>query len=124
MHQAEIERTFRSLNSELGLRPINHSKDSQIEVHLFLSMLAYHVVLLIRTKLKAYAIDSAWSTLQFELNGWHRITTVLPETEDRCIRLLQDMNLTLLQRQNAINMGLKLHRYTNKTRMKRATIVK
>ncbi len=115
----EIERTFRSLKSELGLRPIYHSKDARIEAHLFLSVLAYHAVQLIRTKLKQYGIHSSWGTLQFELNAWHRITTVLPETKDRCILLKQDTDLSPLRRHIAQIMGLKPHRYTKKERTQR-----
>ena len=38
----EIEATFRSLKTELGLRPIWHVKRSRIAAHLFLAVLAYH----------------------------------------------------------------------------------
>ena len=116
---AEIERTFRSLKSELGLRPIYHRKDARIEAHIFLSVLAYHAVHLIRTKLKQYNIHDSWATLQFELNQWRRITTVLPETRDRCILLRQDTDLPSFRRQIALIMGLKPHRYTKKERTHR-----
>ena len=43
---------FRSLKSELGLRPIWHQGDNQIRTHLFIAMLAYHAVHVIRTRLK------------------------------------------------------------------------
>ena len=49
----EIEATFRSLKTELGLRPIWHVKHSRIAAHLFLAVLAYHAVHLIRTRLKS-----------------------------------------------------------------------
>ncbi len=49
---AEIERTFRVMKTDLGLRPINHSKDERIEGHLFITVLAYHAAHLVRTKLK------------------------------------------------------------------------
>ncbi len=50
---ADIERTFRMLKSELGMRPIYHSRDTRIETHIFLSVLAYHAVHLIGTQLHA-----------------------------------------------------------------------
>ena len=49
----EIEATFRSLKSELGLRPIWHHKDERVSTHLFIAVLAYHGVHLIRTRLQA-----------------------------------------------------------------------
>jgi len=38
----DVESTFRTLKSELGLRPVYHSKESAVEGHLFISVLAYH----------------------------------------------------------------------------------
>ena len=48
----EVEAVFRSLKSELGLRPIWHQGDNQIRAHLFIAVLAYHAVHVIRTRLK------------------------------------------------------------------------
>ena len=44
----DLEATFRSLKSEMGLRPIWHSKSAQISAHLFIAVLAYHAVHLLR----------------------------------------------------------------------------
>ena len=49
----EVESTFRELKSSLGLRPIWHRLDRQISGHLFIAVLAYHAVHLIRTRVKA-----------------------------------------------------------------------
>ena len=116
---ADIERTFRSLKSELGMRPLYHSKDERIRTHIFLSVLAYQAVQLIRTKLKQYDLHSSWTTLQFELNRWHRITTVLPTDRRSCILLKKDADQGPLQRQIAMIMGLKPHNYTYKAHTKR-----
>ncbi len=64
----EIEATFRVMKSDLGLRPIYHSKDKRIEGHLFIAVLAYHVSHLIRIKLKANHIHESWDSLRFRLN--------------------------------------------------------
>ena len=116
---ADIERTFRSLKSELGMRPLYHSKDERIRTHIFLSVLAYQAVQLIRTKLKQYDLHSSWTTLQFELNRWHRITTVLPTDRRSCILLKKDADQGPLQRQIAMIMGLKPQNYTYKAHTKR-----
>ena len=47
-----IEAVFRASNGELGLRPIWHQGDNQIRAHLFIAVLAYHAVHLIRTRFK------------------------------------------------------------------------
>ncbi len=61
---SEIEQTFRSMKSELGLRPIYHRAESRVEAHLFLSMLALHMAHLIRSKLRVHKIRSSWGTLK------------------------------------------------------------
>ncbi|MCJ7809319.1 MAG: IS1634 family transposase, partial [Desulfobulbaceae bacterium] len=39
-----VEDAFRCLKSELGLRPIHHSKSDRVDGHLFISVLAYHLL--------------------------------------------------------------------------------
>ena len=76
-----VEATFRSLKVDLGLRPIWHRKDARIAAHLFIALLAYHAVRLIRTRLGAAGIRSSWSTLRDRLRPWGRVTTTM-RTED------------------------------------------
>ena len=40
----DLEAVFRSLKSELGLRPVFHHKSERVDGHLFISVLAYHLV--------------------------------------------------------------------------------
>ena len=49
----EVEQTFRSLKTELGLRPIHHQLASRIKSHLFISVLAYHACAYPSNALKA-----------------------------------------------------------------------
>ena len=94
-HQlGDIERTFRSLKSELGLRPIYHQKDDRIEAHLFLSVLAYYGVHVIRTKLKEARIDDSWDTIRSELCTWLRQTSELPKTEQHSIMIEKETRWT------------------------------
>ena len=44
----DLEAVFRSLKSELGLRPLYHHKDKRVDGHLFISVLAYHLVHTVR----------------------------------------------------------------------------
>jgi len=48
-----IEDSFRSLKSELGLRPVFHSKESRVKAHLFVSVLACHLLSAIRHRLRS-----------------------------------------------------------------------
>lgn len=44
MMLTDLESVFRSLKSELGLRPVYHLKAERADRHLFISVLAYQCV--------------------------------------------------------------------------------
>jgi len=60
----DLEAVFRSLKSELGLRPIHHQTTDRVAGHLFITVLAYHLVQTIRFKLKQEKIHSSWATIR------------------------------------------------------------
>ena len=60
----DLEAVFRSLKSELGLRPVYHHKEERAEGHLLITVLAYQAVQAIRQKLKVQGIVESWSTLR------------------------------------------------------------
>lgn len=62
----DLEAVFRSLKAELGLRPIFHHKTNRVSAHLFISVLAYHLVHTFRFQLKAKGIHLSWSTTRAE----------------------------------------------------------
>ncbi|KAB2835260.1 MAG: hypothetical protein F9K48_04595 [Candidatus Brocadia sp.] len=39
-----VERAFRDLRSNHGLQPIYHQKEHRIDAHIFISVLAYHLL--------------------------------------------------------------------------------
>ncbi|WP_300988882.1 transposase [Thiocapsa sp.] len=52
----DLEAVFRSLKSELGLRPVYHQTAERAEGHLFITVLAYQFVQIIRRRLRAHGI--------------------------------------------------------------------
>ena len=88
----EVEQTFRSLKSELGLRPIFHQLDRRIAAHLFIAVLAYHAVHLIRTRLAAKGIHLCWSSIRTRMATWVRVTTRLREIGGALIVNRQDVS--------------------------------
>jgi transposase len=70
----DLEAVFRSLKSELGMRPVFHQVAERVSGHLFISVLAYHLVHSIRYRLKKADIHSSWSGLREQLTGQNRIT--------------------------------------------------
>ena len=86
----EIEATFRSLKSEIGLRPIWHAKQERIRAHLFIAVLAYHAVHLLRRRLGAQGCHDSWTTIRSKLDNWKRLTTALITADGERIECRQD----------------------------------
>lgn len=82
-----LESVFRSLKTDLGLRPVYHQVERRVEGHLFISVLAYHFVHVVRLQLKARGIDDAWDTLRDKLAGQQRITTTLQRRDGRAVHV-------------------------------------
>ncbi len=84
----EVESVFRSLKSELGLRPIYHQLEHRMDAHLFISVLAYHVVHIIRMNLKEKGLNYSWESIRQIMSTQVRVTTELTnEKKERvCIR--------------------------------------
>lgn len=83
----DLESVFRSLKSELGLRPVFHSKEDRSDGHLFITVLAYQCVQAIRVKLKEAGINDSWTRLRETLSVQHRITTSLRCRDGRTIHI-------------------------------------
>lgn len=77
----DVEEAFRSLKSELGLRPIHHQTAERVRAHLFISVLAYHLVHTIRCRLKAHGINERWATLRTQLASQRRVTATLADRD-------------------------------------------
>lgn len=73
----DLEAVFRSLKSELGMRPVFHQVTERVTGHLFISVLAYHLAHNIRYRLKQADIVNSWSGLRKQLNGQNRVTIAM-----------------------------------------------
>ncbi len=68
---------FRSLKSELGMRPVYHQKTVRVEGHIWITLLAYNLVQQLRHKLKAQGIDDSWETIRRTMSTQTRTTVTL-----------------------------------------------
>ena len=82
-----LESVFRSLKTDLGLRPVFHQIDRRVEGHLFISVLAYHFVHAMRLQLKAKGIDDSWQTLRETLGTQRRVTATLQRRDGRAVHV-------------------------------------
>lgn len=83
----EIETTFRTLKTDLDLRPIYHKKDKPAMAHLHLGLLAYWLVNTVRHQLKSKNINSTWTELVRIANTQKVITTSGQNTYDQIITI-------------------------------------
>ena len=82
-----LESVFRSLKTDLGLRPVFHQIDRRLEGHLFITVLAYHFVHMLRLQLKAQGIDDSWETLRETLATQQRVTVTLQRRDGRAVHV-------------------------------------
>jgi len=83
----EIEATFRTLKTDLALRPIYHKKDGSTMAHLHLGLLAYWVVNTIRHQLKRKDIHSGWREIVRTMNTQKAVTTLAQNIDDEVIMI-------------------------------------
>jgi transposase len=75
------ENAFRDMKSPLAERPIFHHRQQRVEAHIFLCVLAYHLLVAIEKTLLDQAIHTSWET-QREMLKTHQICTVVLPTSD------------------------------------------
>ncbi len=78
----EAEKGFRILKGSLGLRPNFHQLEDRVDGHIFISMLAYHLLRWIGYRLETAGDVLEWRTLR-RLLGTHVLTTTRLPLQDR-----------------------------------------
>jgi len=114
----DLEAVFKSLKSELGLRPIFHQTQSRVDGHLFITLLAYSIIHTIRYKLGRENIHYSWSKIRDILSNQVRVTTSMKCKDGSTIYIRQSTELTEKQKEiyNALKInhqaGEVVHAYT------------
>jgi transposase len=87
MMLTDLEAVFRSLKSELGLRPVFHQKEDRTEGHLLITVLAYQMVQVIRRKLAAQGDHLSWAGLREILGVQQRVTATFRQRDGRTLHV-------------------------------------
>ncbi len=82
-----IEESFASMKGHLGLRPNFHHTDAPTIAHIFITVLAYHVMSVILKKLKNKNINHNWNTIREILSTHVRLTTSLQTKDQKIIHI-------------------------------------
>ncbi len=69
-----IETAFRALKSSLGLRPNFHQKEERVDAHLFISVLAYHLLTAVEHRLRRRGDHRSWASVRDVLSTHQRLT--------------------------------------------------
>jgi hypothetical protein len=83
MQLTKVESAFQDLKSELGLRPIFHQTSTRTESHLFIGVLAYHILNSIEFELKCKGDSREWKTIKEVLSTHVRSTIILKGEEKK-----------------------------------------
>jgi len=83
----DLEAVFRSLKSDLGLRPVYHHKAERCEGHLFITVLAYQFVQIIRWHLREQGFNASWRTIRQWLGTQVRVTAVFQRPDGRALHV-------------------------------------
>jgi transposase len=78
MTLTRAESAFRSIKTPLAERPIFHHLEHRVETHIFLCVLAYHLMVAIETTLGNQGIHTSWATVREQVASHSVATLVLP----------------------------------------------
>ena len=82
-----VEAAFRAMKSPLLERPIFHHLEHRVQTHIFLCVLAYHLLVAIEKRCLDHGVHTSWATLREQLATHHVLTVVLPATNGRTLRI-------------------------------------
>jgi len=84
-----VEDAFRDMKSPLSERPIFHHLQHRVEAHIFLCVLAYHLLITIEKHFLDQEIHTSWATLRQQLATHQIVTTVLPASDGNLLKIRQ-----------------------------------
>ena len=82
-----VENAFRAMKSPLLERPIFHHLQKRVQTHIFLCVLAYHLLVAIEKTFLDQGIHTSWETLRTQLATHQVVTVVLPASNGDVLRI-------------------------------------
>lgn len=82
-----VEAAFRAMKSPLMERPIFHHLQRRTETHIFLCILAYHLLVAIEKKFLDQGTHTSWWSLRQQLSTHQIVTVVLPTGNGQTVKL-------------------------------------
>ena len=91
MTLTRAENAFRMIKTPLAERPIFHHLEHRVETHIFLCVLAYHLLVAIETTLLNHGVHTSWATVRQTLATHQVATIVLPTDGGKLLRIRKGM---------------------------------
>jgi transposase len=82
-----VEAAFRAMKSPLLERPIFHHLQDRTQTHIFLCVLAYHLLVAIEKRFLDRDIHTSWWTLRQQLSTHQVVTIVLPTLDGKILKI-------------------------------------
>jgi transposase len=82
-----VEAAFRALKSPLMERPIFHHLEHRVQTHIFLCVLAYHLLVAIEKRCLDQGRHTSWATLREQLSTHQVATVILPTLDGRVLKI-------------------------------------
>jgi transposase len=82
-----VEDAFRDMKSPLMERPIYHHLEHRTQAHIFLCVLAYHLLAVIEQYFLDKGIHTSWATLRDQLSTHQVVTVALPTESGGILRI-------------------------------------
>lgn len=87
MTLTRAEAAFRAMKSPLSERPIFHQIERRVETHIFLCVLAYHLLVAIENTLLDKGIHTSWWSIRQTLKTHQVCTIILPATNGKVLTI-------------------------------------
>jgi transposase len=81
----QVELAFRTVKSELAIRPIYHHKENRADAHIFVAFLAYCLQVTLKNRLMAYAPGLTPLAVLEKLAAIQMIDVHIPTSDGRCL---------------------------------------
>lgn len=82
-----VEDAFRDMKTPLMERPIFHQLKNRTQTHIFLCVLAYHLLVAIEKRFLDQGIHTSWWSIRQQLSTHQVVTVVLPTTDGRVLKI-------------------------------------
>jgi transposase len=91
MTLTRAENAFRMIKTPLAERPIFHHLEHRVDTHIFLCVLAYHLLVAIETTLLNQGVHTSWATVRQTLANHEAATIILPTDRGKFLRIRTGM---------------------------------